>query len=320
MNWSKSLSSTEYLFLGIFVSLYFLYFLRIYLISRKLKTSAGSVMIKFFLRASYFTLLILALLGPSFGITETRARTGGKDIYIVLDLSNSMNSNDVQPSRLDKAKTEISNLADKFKNDRIGLIIFGNEAFINTPLTYDKEALKLDIRSVNTAILPSNGTNFNAAFEMVNDKLGNISSGTDRTKLMLLVTDGEDFSNLDHQWARLFKNKQVKTFILGVGTTAGGKIPVQGGFRKDEFGDDIVTRLNLQNLSDLARKFNAAYYILNDKTNQIPTLMEDIDKVDSEKVDMRKVMVENNKYQYFLVIALVLITFDILVTINILKI
>ncbi len=319
MNWSKTFSSTEYLFIIIFIVVYLIYFLRVFLISRKLNTAGGSVLIKFFLRASYFTLLILALLGPSFGITETEARSTGKDIYIVLDLSNSMNSNDVQPSRLDKIKIEINNLIDQFKTDRIGLIVFGSEAYLNTPLTYDLEALKIDIRSINTTVLPNNGTDFNAAFELVNNKLDNLTSETDRSKVVLLVTDGEDFGNLDNQWFKILKNKNVKSMVLGVGTVEGGKIPMNGGFRKDEFGIEVITRLNLQNLKELATKLGGEYFLINNQTNQLPQLIEKLNLIQEEKIDMRKVMVANNKYQYFLILALLLITFDFLITINIIK-
>lgn len=138
MNWSREFSQTEIFFLVSFLVIYLIYFLRVFYIARKLKTSATSSTVKFIIRSMYLGLMSLALLGPNFGITELEARSASKDIYLAFDLSNSMNANDVEPSRLDKAKSEMVSLIEQYKSDKIGIMVFNSEAHVYTPLTFDQ--------------------------------------------------------------------------------------------------------------------------------------------------------------------------------------
>ncbi|MEQ9229457.1 MAG: VWA domain-containing protein, partial [Cyclobacteriaceae bacterium] len=150
MKWVSTLGNLEYTFIGVFVVLYALYVIRVIRIGMKLGNPILKILPKIIVRGTAFALLIIALLGPSFGETTREIKTVGKDIFICLDLSESMNAFDVQPTRLERIKFEMKNIVEAFNSDRIGLIMFSNEAFMQCPLTYDNNALNLFIQTLHT--------------------------------------------------------------------------------------------------------------------------------------------------------------------------
>jgi len=130
MNWLYSFSTTEFIFAGLFVVLYTLYVLRTFRLARQLKTSAWGVVPKFFLRGTYFSLLLIALLGPSFGEADAQLATAGHDVFLLIDISRSMDAGDVVPTRLQRAKYDIQQLCDTLPADRFGIILTASESFV----------------------------------------------------------------------------------------------------------------------------------------------------------------------------------------------
>lgn len=163
----------------------------------------------------------LALLGPNFGITDFEARSASKDIYLAFDLSLSMNATDVEPSRLDKAKSEVLGIVDQFKTDKFGIIVFNSMAQVYTPLTFDHSNLKNNISNLKTSILPSGSTDFNILFDLIIEKFGINSKKENQAKVVILVTDGENFATIDNQYFNLIKKNNINLFILGVWFTNG---------------------------------------------------------------------------------------------------
>jgi Ca-activated chloride channel homolog len=319
MNWSREFSQTEIFFLVSFVLIYLIYFGRIFYISRKLKTSAASSSLKFIIRSIYLGLMSLALLGPNFGVTEFEARSASKDIYLAFDLSLSMNANDVEPSRLDRAKSETLNLIDEFKTDKIGLIVFNSAAQIYTPLTYDHQSLKNNINFLKTNLLPLGTTNFNSFFQLVVEKFGISTKKENRAKVVILITDGENFENIDNQYFTQTKNNEINLFIIGVGSQMGSKIPTPNGYKKDHNGQEVLSVLDINQISEIAKKTNGQYFVLNNQRNQINELTEKLGQVKSSSENINQQTVTYNKYMYFLLIALVFVIFDFLLTVNVLK-
>ncbi len=319
MNWSKEFSSTEIFFIVFFAVVYLIYFARIFIISKKLNTSSSSVAIKFVIRASYFSLMIIGLLGPNFGLTETEARSSAKEIYIAFDLSTSMNANDVEPSRLDRAKSESTAIIDLFTSDKIGLIVFDEEAYIITPLTYDHEILKSNINSLKTSLLKKGGTNFNNLFSLIYDKFNLIDLGSGQSKVCVVFTDGENFGNINNRIFSSFKKQNINMFFMAVGSSSGSKIPQLRGFKKDKFGNDVITTMDIKQVSELAKKFNGKYFTINNKTNQAADLSQNINAIKKTGQNLSQQLVTYNKYFYFLLLALILISVDLLFTVNVLK-
>ena len=327
MIWDKQLSEMEYIFIGIFLAIYVLYIARTLWIANKLGTTARSILLKFFLRSVYFGLIIMALLGPSFGKTEIEAQATGKDIYLAIDLSKSMDAVDIEPSRLEKVKFELlKNLID-LKSNRVGLIIFSSDAYIHSPLTFDQDALKLFIQRLNTGIIAEGGTNLNAVFELTNQKFLSNKTSNNRAKVIILITDGEDFGEIDSKMLKAVVQNKINVLILGVGTQQGGKIKlvnktdVSGkfSFKKDKSGKEIETHLNPDFLKKLASNTNGVYFELNNQKNELSNLIKASNNFENQQIDSRKISVEDNKYFYFLILALLLIVVDVLVTVRTIK-
>src|SRR6478609_969238 len=166
MIWSQPLSLLELIFAVLFIGLYAAYLFRMKRLAGALAQKPHLVWVKLLFRSAYFLLLLVALLGPSFGAATKEIKTTGKDIYVAIDLSQSMNATDVQPTRLEKVKFELPQLLSKFNSDRIGLLIFSSEAFVQCPLTFDQSALNLYTQTLNTNLVPRAGTELAAPLEL----------------------------------------------------------------------------------------------------------------------------------------------------------
>ncbi len=321
MNWIKPLTIVEFVFIGIFLLVYAIYFIRLYLVARRLGTTARSVIIKFIIRVVYLGLCILGLLGLSFGVNEIESQATGKDIFFVFDLSRSMDAIDIEPSRLEKTKFELIKNIDQLKSDRVGLIVFSSEAYTHTPLTFDRDAIRLFIQKLNTGLFIQNGTDLNVAFELILKKFQSSSTLNSRkTKVVVLISDGEDFGEIDPNVIHTLKQNKINFLTLGVGTPQGGQIRDGIDFKKDKNGQEIVSKLNAPYLINLTKSLNGKYFQLTNQVNGVSDLLKEVDRVESNWIDTRKMTVANNKYYYFVILALILMIIDILFTVRTIKI
>lgn len=300
---------------------YMLYSLRVFRLSKYLGTSHGSLIPKLILRSAFLSLIIISLMGPSFGSDSKEIKSVGKDIMIAVDLSQSMNAIDIQPSRLEKIKYELNNIIKEFSSDRIGLIIFSSEAFIQCPLTYDQSALNLFIETLSTRLVPGTGTDFAPALNLALDKLNTDESTIEsKAKIIILISDGEDFGDETSNVRSKIRERGIKLFTLGVGTIQGSKIPTNKGFKKDNSGNDVVTKLDRRSLKELAARTGGKYFEINQRQNDVSRLINTINRVEGQLRDARVVDVSANKYIYFLVAALALLSIDLLTTKKTIKI
>jgi len=322
VNWYRSFGITELIFCGAFLVLYALYLIRVILIARRLNTPFSTVFIKLFIRTLYFALIIVALLGPLSGESKKEVKSIGKDIMICIDLSKSMDAFDIQPTRLEKVKYEMKRLVAAFSSDRIGVIIFGSEAFMQCPLTYDQNALNLFIETMNTNLVPSSGTDFGPALEMAVKKLkgDEKQTGKAKSKVIVLISDGEDFGEDTKESIREIEEENIKVFTLGVGTAKGGNIYASNGLKKDKEGNAVLSRLNSESLKELARRTDGQYFEINATKNDVSRLINTIGKIEGELRDARFVDVSANKYTFVLAAALVLFLIDVFVNIPTIKI
>jgi Ca-activated chloride channel family protein len=316
--WFRDIGWVEIVFIVLFIVFYGLYILKIVRISRVLHTPFYTILIKLTLRTIFFVLLLIAFLGPSFGGSKKEIKSVGKDIMICVDLSKSMEAYDIQPTRLEKIKYEMKKIVDAFSSDRVGVIIFSSEAFMQCPLTYDQNALNLFIETMNTSLVPSSGTDFAPPIKMALKKLTEKdgASGQQKSKVIVLISDGEDFGEETDQMAREVEDNNIKLFTLGVGTERGSQIQAGRGFKTDQRGNTIVSKLNAASLKSLASKTNGQYFEINESRNDVNRLINTIGKIEGELRDARMVDVSANRYFYFLLGALVLLVFDILISIR----
>ena len=213
-------------------------------------------------------------------------------------------------------------IVEAFNSDRIGVIIFSSEAFMQSPLPYDQNALNLFIETMNTGLVPSSGTDFGPPIKMALKKLEDQEgpSSQQKSKVIVLISDGEDFGENTDEVLKEVQDQDIKLFTLGVGTQEGSQLYAGKGFKTDRQGNTVVTRLNSTSLQALANKTGGQYFEINETKNDVSRLINTISRIEGELRDTRFVDVSANRYYYFLLIALFLLLADVLINIKTIKV
>lgn len=323
MTWYQSITLLEILFGVLFLGFYVGYLLRVKRVAGFFKQQPHSIWIKFIIRHLYVVLILVAILGPSFGAMKKEIKTIGKDLYIAIDLSRSMDATDVQPSRLVKAQHEMLRLISRFNSDRIGLIIFSEEAYVQSPLTYDQNALELYIQTLQTNLLPYSGTNYAPVLQLVQEKFNTNTypeQEQQKARVLVLISDGEDFGEDTQAMAESLREANIRVFTLGIGTAEGSRIPTGKGFKRDKEGNTVITKLNPEPLVRLAELTGGKYFEVTDRVSEVSSLISAINNIEGELRESKTIDVTANKYIYPLTLALLLIVLDVLLTIKIIRI
>lgn len=323
MNFLKSLELSELTLIFLFIIFYAIYLFRLFRINKKVEVSIKKVFYKFIIRSTYFFLMIIALLGPSFGESKKEVNIVGKDIMMLVDLSESMNANDIKPTRLEKVKFEMKKIINEFSSDRIGIIMFSSEAYVQCPLTYDKNALNLFIETLNTGLVPNSGTDFGPPLELSLSKLEDENSNNKEinSKVIILISDGEDFGDDTESSLEKIKSSSIKLFSVGIGSLKGSKILLGNGkFKKDQEGNDVVTKLNSSSLRETASDTGGKYFEISNEINQTDNLISEIVNIKGDYIESKTVDVTENKYFYFLFSALFLMVIDFIFSFKIISI
>jgi Ca-activated chloride channel homolog len=323
MFWNKNISGLEYWFIAIFLTIYLIYFLKIIYISMKMKVSARASFLKFLPRALAFALLIISLMEPTFGNFDyfSKINASNKIIYFVVDVSKSMDAKDIAPSRLEKSKNEIKKIVNLFPSARFGIIAFASEAVLHTPLTSDKEIIKMMTSTLNSNYLNETGTNLYDALQMSLDKITSFQYYNGSSTAIILFTDGEDFADLNENILNDFKRKHTNLFVVGMGTQRGTNIiGKDGNFLKTSNGEIITTKIQVDYLRTLANKTNGKYFEYNANNSPLADISKSIESLKGIK-SSASINAANagNKYHYPLFIAIFIICLDFLFTIRIFK-
>ena len=263
------------------------------------------------------------MLGPSFGENQEKVDIVGKDIMILVDLSESMNADDIKPSRLEKVKFEMKKIIDNFSSDRIGIIMFSGEAFMQCPLTYDRNALNLFTETLNTDLVPRTGTDFGPALELSLSKLNdeNAQSLEISSKVIILISDGEDFGDNTNESLDNIIESNIKLFTVGVGSEKGSKILLRNGkYKKDKDGGEVITKLKPTSLKETARDTGGKYFEISNINNQTDDLITEINSIKGDIIESKTIDVTVNKYFYFLFTALLLMIIDFSIKLKIIRI
>lgn len=310
----RELGAFERWCIAVFLVLYAAYTVRIVLLTRKAGQSFRRILYKFLLRSFYFFLLIIALLGPSFGKIKTDASTASRDIYFVLDISKSMDAADIVPSRIEKAKFEIVDLCKSLPGDRVGLIIFSSDAFVQCPLTQDRDAFNLFVESVNTNLIKPSGTDIASGLQLAAKKHAETPPAT---KAVVLISDGEDFGTEAYEAARALRSEKADLYVIGVGSETQGL--VSSGRNAQKTDQVKATELRSEELKELAEAARGRYFQLDDSFDRPSMLAEAIESKTARIRDLSALDISANKYYYFLTAALVLICLDALFTVRIIR-
>lgn len=261
--------------------------------------------------------LILALAQPQMGTKMEKIQRKGIDVMIALDVSKSMLSQDVVPSRLEKSKLLVQTLLKKLDGDRVGLVIFAGNAYLQMPLTVDYSSLLLYLRSINTNSVPTQGTIITDALEQSE----NAFNATDKKhKAIIVITDGEDHEENAIDKAEELASDGTKIFTVGVGTQNGGTIPIYNESgnkvdeKKDENGQPIISKMNPNMLQALAKAGNGNYYVLDNSKQVSDFISKDIAKIETKTINDKVFTDFVEQFQYFLVFALLLLIADFFIT------
>jgi Ca-activated chloride channel family protein len=269
------------------------------------------------------SLLLLAALGPAMGVSQQPVRTAGKDVWLLVDVSRSMDAPDVAPSRLLRAQAELQDLVAQFPADRLGLMVFGAEAVVQCPLTYDQAAVQTFISTLRTSLLPPGPTTLQAPLDMVLNRMaatGAPTTSTPRTTALVVVSDGEDFGENLEPVLRALGRTGARIYTVGVGTAAGAKIPKPtGGFVTDGKGKAVQTRLREATLLQLAAQTGGQYVELTNQQNGFTPLLRALRAMQGTAEQVRTVAVADNRYRYPLAAALLLLALDAVLTITLIR-
>ena len=262
-------------------------------------------------------LLIIAAADPQVGTKVENVKQTGIDIYIILDVSLSMQAQDIKPSRLEKAKLEISNLIAKLGGDRIGLIVFAGEPFVQFPLTTDYSAANLFLSAADVNSIPDQGTAIAAAINLAT-KSFNYSSKTE--KVMVIFTDGEDHEgNLPDAIDEAKKNN-IKIYTIGLGSPDGVPIPIvneQGqpvGFKKDQDGNVVLTKLDESALKDIASGTGGKYMRGANDRDELDMIYKDLSGIKKTEFGEKVVTDYEDRFYYFLIPAIILLIIEFFMT------
>jgi Ca-activated chloride channel family protein len=255
-------------------------------------------------------LLAIGLINIQKPVEEAGGGIKGLDVMIALDVSNSMLANDVSPNRLEKARLLASKLIDTLQGNRVGIIAFAGNAYLQLPLTTDITAARLYLQSVSTSLVPNQGTNIQEALQLANESM-------DQTvrdyKAVVLITDGEELDKNALDAAKELRKAGIVLLTTGVGTAGGATIiSATGDVKKDEKGKTVISQLNEKLLQDLARETNGSYRLLGETDVTLQSLLAEIKSMNQKQVSNASLVNYKSYSHYLIAMAFLLLLFDIL--------
>ena len=256
-------------------------------------------------------LMVFALLGPQAFQGYLELTKSGLDIYVLIDTSKSMLVADIAPDRLSVAKRIVASLLDQLSGDRIGLIPFASDAYIQMPLTDDYQLVRMFLNVIDTEMISGGGSNIASAVRLAAESFKNASSAD---RVILILSDGEDHDQASVEAVRQIGDQQVKVFTVGIGTERGGLIPVHNDagvvvdYLRDATGSTVVSKLEAGTLRQLAQDGNGAYYQASLDGSETAALLQDLAALKRDEYQMERVKRFKHLYQYFLGMGLVLFT------------
>ena len=260
-----------------------------------------------------FASLSIALVNPKIGTKLETVRTQGVDIVFAVDVSKSMLAEDVAPNRLEKAKQLVTQVINNLISDRVGIIAYAGKAFPQLPITTDYAAAKMFLQSMNTDMLSSQGTAINEAIKLAETYFDDEEQ---TNRILIIISDGEDHSNVATDAAEEAAEHGIKIFTIGVGDVKGGPIPEKRNgivlnYKKDSEGETVITRLDEKTLKDIAESANGAY-INGKNTSDVITEMKDIlSKMDKTEFEAKQFADFKDQFQWFLAAAIFFLFLDI---------
>lgn len=269
--------------------------------------------VKFIAVIIAWAMLCIGLANPQIGSRMENVKRKGIDLVIALDVSNSMLAQDIKPNRLERSRQAISGLINKLRGDRLGIVVFAGKAYMQMPLTTDYAAARLFLSTLNTNLIPVQGTAIGDAIELS----ANSFEENDHNKAIVIITDGENHQGDAVEAAKNAAEKGIMVYTIGMGLQEGGPIPLyennrQVGFKKDKQGNTVVTKLNSSMLQQIADAGNGIYVRANNSRAGLDRVFDEINALEKSEIESRVFTDYEDRFQYFIAIALVFLIFEML--------
>lgn len=275
--------------------------------------------IKITLLLSALTMLIIGIANPQTGSRMEEVKREGIDVFIALDVSNSMLAEDIQPNRLERSRQAINRLIDKLTGDRIGIIVFAGKAYMQLPLTTDYNAARLFVSTINTGMVPSQGTAIGEAIRMA---VASFDEEVSRNKAIIIISDGEDHEDQAIKAAQEASAKGITVYTIGMGLAEGAPIPLYNqygkniGFKKDRNQNTVVTKLNEGLLQEVASAGNGAYVRANNIRSGLETIFAEINKIAKSEIETRIFTDYENRFPLFLGFAILFLFIEVFIALR----
>ena len=267
--------------------------------------------VKFWLAMVALMCFIVALARPQFGTRlDTRERMGIEAI-IALDVSNSMMAEDVKPNRLEKAKMMVSNMVDGMKDDKIGLIVFAGQAYVQLPITSDYVSAKMFLETISPSMINVQGTDIAEAITL---SMRSFTQQEDVSRAIFVITDGEDNEGRAVEAAKQAASQGVRVYVLGIGNPGGAPIPIPGTghYIIDEEGNTVVSKLSEEMCREIATAGGGSYIYVDNSSSAQKKLSEQLDRLSKAKMESQIYSEYDEQYQGFVLIGLLLLLIDVL--------
>ena len=259
------------------------------------------------------TCIIIALVNPKMGTKMETVKRQGIDIVFAVDISKSMLAEDVAPNRLEKTKQIVSQIINQLGNDRVGIVGYAGSAYPVLPMTTDYSIAKMYLQSMNTNMVSSQGTAFNDAIQLAVD----FFDVKDTSKLIVLISDGEDHGEGVEDAVELAKEKGVRIITIGVGTEKGGPIPLRddkgtiASYKKDQEGQTVITKLYPEVLKKIADNTKSKYIVGTTTKDVVEEVKKSLDKIEKSEFESQQIADFESQYQWFLALGFLLLLVDV---------
>ena len=257
--------------------------------------------------------IIIALVNPKMGTKMETVKRQGIDIVFAVDISKSMLAEDVAPNRLEKTKQIVSQIINQLGNDRVGIVGYAGSAYPVLPMTTDYSIAKMYLQSMNTNMVSSQGTAFNDAIQLAVDYF----DVKDTSKLIVLISDGEDHGDGVDDAVELAKEKGVRIITIGVGTEKGGPIPLRddkgtiASYKKDQEGQTVITKLYPEVLKKIADNTKSKYIVGTTTKDVVEEVKKSLDKIEKSEFESQQIADFESQYQWFLALGFLLLLVDV---------
>ncbi len=259
--------------------------------------------------------LVMALVNPKMGTKLETVKREGVDIVFAIDVSKSMDAEDIAPSRLEKSKQLVSQILNNLGSDRVGIIAYAGAAFPQLPITTDYSSAKMFLQALNTDMISSQGTAISDAIELATTYYDDEEQ---TNRVLFIISDGEDHEGNVEDIAEKAAEEGIRIYTIGVGTEKGGPIPIKRNgviqnYKKDNQGETVITRLNPSTLQEIANAANGAYIEGNVTRNVTERVTEELQNIEKTEFEAKQFADFKSHFQWFLGLALALLFLDIFI-------